>query len=225
MTVFDGGGARAALRQRTLAVCLWLGTAVLLGGLDLPAQGYAAFRFAPFGAVAGLLGILWIFVLVHREVVWLPHGWLRPLALVYWVAGTAMMFRVLLPPPGLLQALLAVMVAFAAGIVATRTDRERAAVWLGVVAIGLAVLRFAVVPAFWARSGLPNWGPLRLGRTADALREFFVAYAPERPAAQAVHFLALACWTLALWTQWRSPLSLEPTDEGTGGLDSGHDAQ
>lgn len=200
-------------RRRTVAVCLWLAAAVLLGGLDLPAQGYASFRFAPFGAVAGLLGIVWVFVLVQREVVGLPHGWPRALALVYWVVGTAMMFRVLLPPPGLLQALLAVVAAFAAGIVVTRGDRERAAVWLGVVAVGLAVLRFAVVPAFWARSGLPNWGPLRLGRTADALREFFVAYAPERPAAQAVHFLALACWTLALWAQWRPPAPATPRSD------------
>lgn len=196
---------QSVLRRRTLAVCLWLATAVLLGGLDLPAQGYAAFRFAPFGAVAGLLAIVWIFVLVHRDIVWLPPGWLRAVALVYWVAGTAMMFRVLLPPPGLVQALLAVIAAFAAGLVATQGNRERAAVWLGVVAVGLAVLRFAVVPAFWARSSLPNWGPFRFGRTADSLRDFFVAYAPERPVAQAVHFAALVCWTLALWAQWHPP--------------------
>jgi len=197
--------ARAALRRRSLVTCLWLAAAVLLGGLDLPAQGYSAFRFAPFGAVAGLLAIVWLFALVTRQVVWLPPGWLRAPALVYWVAATAMMFRVLLPPAGLVQAGLAVGAAFAAGIVATRGDRERAALWLGAVAVGLAVLRFAVVPAFWARSGLPNWGPFRFGAAADALRGFFVSYAPERPVAQAVHFAALACWTLALWTQWHPP--------------------
>jgi hypothetical protein len=193
--------------------CLWLAAAVLLGGLDLPAQGYSAFRFAPFGAVAGLLAMVWLFALVTRRVVDLPHGWLRPLALVYWVAATAMMFRVLLPPPGLVQAGLAVAAAFAAGIVATRGDRERAALWLGAVAVALAVLRFAVVPAFWARSGLPNWGPFRFAAAADALRGFFVSYAPERPVAQAVHFAALACWTLALWTQWHPPAPA-PTDPG-----------
>jgi hypothetical protein len=201
----NGTEARVAIRRRVLVVCLWLAGAVLLGGLDFPAQGYAAFRFAPFGVVAGLLAIVWIFVLVHREVVWLPTGWLRALALVYWVAGTAMMFRVLLPPPGLVQAFLAVVAALAAGLVATRGERERAAIWLGVVAVALAVLRFAVVPAFWSRSSLPNWGPFGLGRTADSLREFFVAYAPERPAAQAVHFAALLCWALAVWTQWHAP--------------------
>lgn len=197
--------ARAARRRRTLAVCLWLAVAVLLGGLDLPAEGFASFRFALFGPVAGLLAIVWVFALVNGGVLRLPSGWLRAVALVWWVAATAMMFRMLLPPPGLVQAGLAIVTAFAAGLVATRGDRERAAVWLGVVAVGLAVLRFAVVPAFWARSGLPNWGPLRFGAAADSLREFFVAYAPERPAAQAVHFLALACWTLALWTQWNPP--------------------
>jgi hypothetical protein len=198
---------RAAARRLTLATCLWLAPAVLLGGLDFPAHGYSAFRFAPFGVVDGLLAIVWLFALVTRRVVWLPHGWLRALTVAYWVAATAMMFRVLLPPPGLVQAGLAVMAAFAAGIVATRGDRERAALWLGGVAVGLAVLRFAIVPAFWARSGLPNWGPFRLGAMADALRGFFVAYAPERPAAQAVHFAAIACWALALWTQWRPPES------------------
>ena len=203
----------AAVRRRILATCLWLAAAILLGGLDLPSQGYSAFRFAPFGPVAGLLGIVWLFALATRGVVWLSHGWLRAVAIVYWVAATAMMFRVLLPPPGLVQAGLAVLAALAAGIVATRGDRERAALWLGVVAVSLAVLRFAVVPAFWARSGLPNWGPFQLGSAADALRGFFVAYAPERPVAQAIHFAALACWTLALWTQWSATTgpSAEPS--------------
>ena len=203
--------ANAEIRRRTLATCLWLAAAVLLGGLDLPSEDYAAFRFAPFGAVAGLLAIVWLFALVNREVIRLAHGWPRAVALVYWVAATAMMFRVLLPPAGLLQAMLAVVAAAAAGLVATRGDRERAALWLGVVAVALAVLRFAIGPAFWARSGLPNWGPFQLGQLADSMREFFVAYAPERPVAQAVHFAALACWALALWTQWHLPATT-PSD-------------
>jgi len=44
-----------------------------------------------------------------------------------------------------------------------------------------------------------------MGASADALRDFFVAYAPERPASQALHFLALALWVGALWLQWEPP--------------------
>ena len=89
----------AAARRRALATALWLAAATLLGGLDLPAQGYAAFRFAPFGMVAGLLGILYVFVLYNRSVLTRFPGWLNVLLLVYWAAATATAFRVLLPPP------------------------------------------------------------------------------------------------------------------------------
>ena len=195
--------AALAERRRTLVTCLWLAVAVLAGGLDFPLYGYAAFRFAPFGVVAGLLGIVWLFALVAGGAVVLPHGWQRVLAVAYWTAATAMVFRVLLPPPSLVQAVLAVIAAVGAGIAAMGRSRERAALWAGITAVGLAALRFAVVPAFWSRSELPNWGPLRFGATADAVRDFVVAYAPERPAAQAVHFAALACWAAALWVQWR----------------------
>lgn len=192
-------------RRRALATALWLAVATLLGGIDLPARGFAAFRFAPFGVVAGLLGILYVFVLFQRDVIRRFPGWLNPFLLVYWVAATAMMFRVLLPPPGLVQVALAVAAAFGAGILVTRPDRVHAAVWLAFVAVGLGVLRFALVPAFQARSGLPDWGPLKLGETANALRDFFVAYSPQRPAAQAVHFASLAAYAAALWIQWQPP--------------------
>jgi hypothetical protein len=46
---------------------------------------------------------------------------------------------------------------------------------------------------------------VRLGASADAVRDFFVAFAPERPASQALHFLALALWVVALWLQWEPP--------------------
>jgi hypothetical protein len=75
--------------------------------------------------------------------------------------------------------------------------------WLGIVAVVLAVLRFGLVPFFEARSGLPDWGPIRLGEAADSFREVFVAYAPRRPAIQALHFGALACYALALRAQGR----------------------
>jgi hypothetical protein len=196
-----------------LAVSLLLISAVLVGGLDLPASGYEAFRFAMFGFTGGLLGILFTFALASRAVLWRPAGWLGTVLLVYWAAGTAMMFRVLLPPPGLVQVGLAVLAAVGAGIIVSRHDRESAVLTLGVLTVILAVVRFALVPAFWARSDLPNWGPIRIGASADAMRDFFVAYAPERPASQALHFLALVLWIAALWLQWRAP-------EGSPGGDS-----
>ena len=195
----------SAVRRRALATALWLAAATLLGGLDLPATGYAAFRFAPFGMVAGLLGILYVFVLYHRGVIRAFPGWLNGLLLVYWAAASATAFRVLLPPPGLVQVALALLAAFGAGVIVTRVDRVHAAVWVAFVAVALAVLKFALVPAFGARSSLPDWGPLKFGETADSLRDFFVAYAPQRPAAQGLHFASLAGWALALWTQWGGP--------------------
>ena len=212
-------GTPASHRRRALAVCLLLATSVLVGGLDLPAHGYEAFRYGMFGFTGGLLGILYAFALASRRVIWRPGGWIGTVLLVYWAAATAMMFRVLLPPPGLVQVGLAVLAAAAAGIIASRHDRESAVMALGVVTVTMAVVRFALVPAFWARSDLPNWGPLRIGASADAMRDFFVAYAPERPASQALHFLALALWVAALWLQWESPRdssarAAEPTRTG-----------
>lgn len=192
----------AVERRRALVTALWLAGAMLLGGLDLPLRGFDAFRFSPFGIVAGLLGLLWVFALAVAGVIRRPPGWAGALVLVYWVAGTATAFRVLLPPPGLLQVGLAMAAAFAAGIAAMRDDRERAVVWTGVVAVSLAVLKFAVVPIFESRSALPDWGPLDFAGWSDSMRDVFVAYAPQRPAAQALHFAALVCWAAALWVQW-----------------------
>lgn len=188
-------------RGRALETCLWLAGAVLLGGFDLPAHGYAAFQFAPFGLVAGLLALLYVFVLVQSAVIRRGRGWLAPLLLVYWTAATGMAFRVLLPGPGLVQVALVIGAAVAAAILASRKDRDEAMLWLGIVAVVLAVLRFGIVPFFEARSGLPDWGPVRLGQAADSFRDIFVAYAPQRPAVQALHFGALVCYALALRAQ------------------------
>ena len=195
----------ASHRRRALGVCLLLAGTLIVGGLDLPARGYEAFRYGMFGFTGGLLGILYTFALASRGILWRPRGWLGTLTLVYWAAATAMMFRILLPPPGLVQVGLAVLAAASAGIIVSRQHRESAVLSLGIVTVTLAVIRFALVPAFWSRSDLPNWGPIRFGASADALRDFFVAYAPERPASQALHFLALCVWVVALWLQWRPP--------------------
>jgi hypothetical protein len=203
-----------ASRRRALAVCLLLAVSVLVGGLDLPAHGFDAFRYAMFGFTGGLLGILYAFALANRGVLWRPAGWIGAVLLIYWAAATAMMFRILLPPPGLVQVGLAILAAVGAGIIVSRHDREGAVLTLGIVTVMLAVIRFALVPAFWARSELPNWGPLRIGASADAMRDFFVAYAPERPASQALHFLALCLWVVALWLQWEPPAD-EPNEPRT----------
>ena len=207
------GGARhlpAAHRRLALGVGLLLAASLLVGGLDLPAHGYDAFRYALFGFTGGLLGILFVFALASRGVLWRPHGWIGTILLIYWAAATAMMFRILLPPPGLVQVGLAVLAAAGAGIIVSRHDRKGAVLTLGIVTVMLAVIRFALVPAFWARSELPNWGPIRIGASADAMRDFFVAYAPERPASQALHFLALCLWVTALWLQWEPPVGETP---------------
>ncbi|HUF89379.1 MAG TPA: hypothetical protein VMR66_05305 [Gemmatimonadota bacterium] len=195
----------ASHRRRALGVCLLLAATLLVGGIDLPARGYEAFRYATFGFTGGLLGILYTFALASRGVLWRPGGWLGTIVLVYWAAATGMMFRLLLPPPGLVQVGLAVLAAVGAAIIVSRRQRESAVLALGIVTVTLAVIRFALVPAFWARSDLPNWGPLRFGASADALRDFFVAYTPERPVSQALHFLALCLWVAALWLQWEPP--------------------
>ncbi len=207
MTPDDAGprgdvAARGAARRQVLATSLWLAAAVLLGGLDLPARGFEAFRFAPFGLVAGLLGILYVYALSVRGAIRVPAGWLGVLAVAYWVAGTATAFRVLLPPPGLLQVGLALGVALAAGVVASRRDAHGALTAAAIVVALLAVLRVGLVPVFEARSELPDWGPLRLGGAVDALRDLVVAYAPQRPAAEALHFGAVACIALAFRTQF-----------------------
>lgn len=204
-------------RQRALVTCLWLAGAILLGGFDLPARGYAAFQFAPFGLVAGLLAILYVFVLVQSDVVRRGRGWLAALLLVYWTAATGMAFRVLLPGPGLVQVALVIGAAVAAAILASRRAREEALLWLGIVTVVLAVLRFGLVPFFEARSGLPDWGPIRLGEAADSFRDVFVAYAPQRPAIQILHFGALTCYALALWTQWGAAGVTEPPARRSAG--------
>jgi hypothetical protein len=198
-------------RRTALGVCLVLALATLLGGLDLPARGYAAFQFAPFGLVAGLLGIVYVFALSNRRLIRPGTGWRRILLIAYWVAASATAFRVLLPPPGLVQVGLAVTAAIAAAIIVSRPNRESAIVWLGIVAVTLAVVKFALVPLFEVRSGLPDWGPFQLGQTANAVRDLFVAYTPQRPVTQAIHFGSLVCYTAALWMQWERESSVDGT--------------
>jgi len=198
-------------RQTTLGVCLVLALATLLGGLDLPARGYVAFQFAPFGLVAGLLGIVYVFALSNRGLIRFGIGGRRILLIAYWVAATATAFRILLPPPGLVQVGLAVSAAVAAAIIVSRPNRESAVAWLGIVAVTLAVIKFALVPLFEARSGLPDWGLFQFGRTADAVRDLFVAYTPQRPATQAIHFGSLVCYAAGLWIQWGRASSVDGT--------------
>lgn len=214
-------GIRPHERRRALVTCLWLATAVLLGGFDLPAYGFSAFQFAVFGPVAGLLGVLYVFVLAQKGVVRTGRGWVEPLLLVYWTAATAMMFRVLLPGAGLVQVGLVIGTAIAAGVIASRPDRDQAVLWLGIVAVVLAVLRFALVPLFEARSGLPDWGPLKFGAAANTFRDVFVAYAPQRPAVQVLHFGALASYALALRAQWGLGRAAAPGRSRPGGTASG----
>lgn len=209
-----GGRPDPVARRRALGVAILLAAAGLLGGLDLPARGFQAFRFAPFGVVEALLALLWVFALVHARVLWRPAGWPGPFLLAYWFAATAMAFRVLLPPPGLVQVALAVAAAVAAGIVVSRVDRAHAVVWLGIVAVALATIRFGLVPAFQARSSLPDWGPLRFGDAANAMRGFLVAYDPLRPTTQALHLGAVLAWALALWAQWDPPREVLPGKTG-----------
>lgn len=162
----------------------------------------AAFRFAPFGTVATLLGMLYVYALACRGVLRRSEGWQRVLLTAYWVVATAMMFRVLLPPPGLVQVGLAIWAVIGAWLIIRTKGRERAALWLGIVAVSLAVVRFALVSIYGYRSDLPDWGPLQLGAATNALRDVLVAYTPEQPFAEAIHVAALVSYAVALWVQW-----------------------
>lgn len=161
-------------RARVLTIALALSIVTLIGGIDLPASGYASFRYAPFGWVAGLLGAIYVYALSERGVLVLGGGRARWLLTAYWVAATATVFRILLPPPGLAQVALAVAVALAAGVVAHRPNRRAAASVSVVIAVSLAALQIG-----------------------------FAGYTPRRPAAWVLCVGATLMYAAALRAQWR----------------------
>lgn len=171
-------------RPRALAIALVLSIVTLVGGIELPIDGYTSFRYAPFGLVSGLLGALYAYTLADRGVIVSDRGWIGVVLAAYWVVATATVFQVVLPSAGLIQVGLATLTALAAVGVARRPNRQSAARTFGPVIVILAGLSFGSGSLMGAGPGLHN---------------VFVAYAPRRPAQYALDLAALAGYGVALY--------------------------
>jgi hypothetical protein len=196
-------GVPVGRRRRALFVALWLALALLLGGVDLPARGYGFLRFQWFGIVSALLGVLYLYVLVDRDVIRRVAGWQGGLLAAYWIAATATVFAVLLPPHGVAHVVFAVATACVAAVIVTRSNRSRATGWLVVLVSWLAVVRFGLIPLFKVRGVAAEKAFPWLSELGPALRGLSATYPTDRSAELLLDVLAVACWSAALLAQRR----------------------
>lgn len=197
----------SARSARALTPALAAGVATLFalsfffGGLWLGREGV---EYHVFGLVEGVAALLILYVFLNTRVLGWPQGFWGGVVLVYAAGATAQLVALLLPPPGALQwIVLGVLLYFAwnAGYGAHRT---RIMLALGLVALGLAALKYSVLPFVWSRTELPATPLLDLRALGEAVKGLVVAYVPSQPLGQAFAFAALLAWVLAIWLQWPS---------------------
>lgn len=191
-------------RRSVAAALLFLGSAAL-AGVQLTETGV---RYAAPGMVSGVFALLLTFILLTRGA-WArapgAPGWV---AVAYGTAANAQVLGMLLPPPGIVQWVVVLVLAFTAwGALATGT-RTRLAASLGSLALLLALVKFSVIPVLWGHIGPAPGEGFGLGSAMESVRRVFADYQPTRPAGEALGVVALAFWALGtrlLWEPEGSP--------------------
>lgn len=202
-----------APRRHVAAALLFLGCALLAG----IAPGQTSVQYHVFGLVEGLLALLLTYILVLRRA-WAPaSGLTGAVALGYGALANAQLWELLLPKPGVLEWVVVVGIAFSAWGALGRGSRYRLMAALASLALLLAVLKFSVVPAFYAEIGPAPGDLLGLGDLAERSRRV-IAGAPPETGAQWVGVVALALWVLATRLLWpnrppRSGAAPQPSPE------------
>jgi len=176
--------------------------AFFFAGLRVTAAGVA---YELFGVVDGLAALLILYVLLGTGALSWPRDTWGAVVLIYGAAATAQLVSLLLPPPGVLEWIVLGLLLYAAWNASYAVHRTRVMLALGLVALALAALKYSVLPFVWVRTELPHTPLIDLRSLGEGLKGLVAAYVPSRPVTQALAFLALLCWVLAVWLQWPPP--------------------
>jgi hypothetical protein len=168
-------------------------------GLRVTATGA---EYQLFGVVDGISALLILYVLLGTAALSWPRDVWGAVVLVYAAAATAQAVSLLLPPPGVLEWVVLGLLLYAAWNASYAVHRTRVMLALGLVALALAALKYSVLPFVWVRTELPHTPIIDLRPLGEGLKGLVAAYVPSRPVTQAVAFLAILCWVLAVWLQW-----------------------
>ncbi|HEX5725512.1 MAG TPA: hypothetical protein VFX98_08595 [Longimicrobiaceae bacterium] len=198
-----------AAQRRVLASLLFL-LAAVLAGLTFVEHGV---EYRAFGLVEGVFALVLTHLLVLRGAWASPDGFPGWLAISYGTLANAQALELLLPPPGMLEWVVAAGLAmFSWGALGGGT-RHRTVASLGSLALLLAILKFSVIPVLWERAGPAADTPV-VGGLAESVRRFFVDYQPVRPVGQVIGFLALCGWALGTRLIWPPERLTETAQEG-----------
>lgn len=180
-------------------VCVLFLIAFFFGGLRV---GETRIEYHFFGLVDGLAALLILYVMLNTAALSWPRDRLGGLVLVYAAAATAQLVSMLLPPPGLVQWLVLVVLLYFAWNASYSAHRTRIMLTLGTVALALAALKYSVLPFVWARTNLPSTPIVDLQELAEGVKGLLATYVPTRPITQVFAFAAITAWVLAIWLQW-----------------------
>lgn len=182
-----------------VGVCTLYLIAFFFGGLRL---GVVGIEYHLFGLVDGLAALLILYVLLNTAAFSWPRDRWGGVVLIYAAAATAQLVSLLLPPPGLVQWLVLIVLLYFAWNASYSAHRTRVMLALGTVALALAALKYSVLPFIWARTNLPRTPIIDVQALAEGVKGMLVAYVPTRPVTQVFAFGALLTWVLAVWLQW-----------------------
>ncbi len=180
-------------------VCALFLLAFFFGGLRV---GVTRLEYHIFDLVDGLAALLILYVLLNTAALSWPRDRWGAIVLVYAAAATAQLVSLLLPPPGVVEWLVLVVLLYFAWNASYSAHRTRVMLALGTVALALAALKYSVLPFIWARTNLPRTPILDLQALAEGVKGLLASYVPSRPITQVFAFIALTAWVLAVWLQW-----------------------
>jgi hypothetical protein len=149
-----------------------------------------------------VFALLFTYLLVFRG------AWARPAGVTGWIAvaygtvASAQALELLLPPPGMIEWMVAAALAVTSWGAFSGGTRRRLVFSLATLGVLLAVIKFSVIPVLWVRMGPAAGTAFGLGDAAEAVRRTFADYRPLRPIGQLVGFAALALWATGTRLMW-----------------------
>jgi len=188
--------------RRAVAAALTFLLAAFLAGVTV---GPGRVHYALFGITEGLAAILLTFAFLQRKVWWNETGWLRWVAIGYGTLANAQILELLLPPPGVLEWMVIMGLAFGGWALLAASTRERMLTGLATVALMLALLRFSIIPILWDRAGPGPGEAWGLGDLAEGMRRLVVDHQPVTASGQVLGVVAIAAWALGTRLLWEGP--------------------
>lgn len=184
---------------RGLLVTVFFLAAFTLGGVWVGPMGV---EYRVFGLVDGLAALLIVYALVRVNALARPVRVWGTLALAYALGAAAQLVALLLPPPGVLEWLVLLVILYFAWNAGPGGHRDRVVLGLGLGALALAALNYSLLPHLWMRTQLPETPIIDLRALGEGVKGLVVVYEPSRPVTQLFAFAAVLSWALGLWAQW-----------------------